>query len=87
MSKILVRKPTPEESQQAQGWPVWACEPSRFPWHYDRQEVCLVLEGQATITCGDEKVVAGPGDWVVFPGGVNCIWQVAKPLKKQYMIG
>ena len=30
-------------------WPIWECEPSKFQWHYDDKEICLVIEGQATI--------------------------------------
>ena len=31
-------------------WPIWSCEPSTFPWTYDEQEICLLLEGDVTVT-------------------------------------
>ena len=34
----------------ARDWPVWACEVSAFPWHYDQRETCLLLEGDVTVT-------------------------------------
>ena len=32
----------------ARDWPIWACEISSFPWHYDQRETCLLLEGDVT---------------------------------------
>lgn len=31
-------------------WGTWGCEPSTFPWTYADDEVCLVLEGDFTVT-------------------------------------
>ena len=31
-------------------WPIWGCEISAFPWTYDEQEICLLLEGDVTVT-------------------------------------
>ena len=42
---IEVRKPTPDEEADIRACPVWEKEPSTFPWHYDEQETCLILEG------------------------------------------
>ena len=45
---IEVRKPTPEEQARMKQCPTWEKEPSEFPWHYDEQETCLILAGEAT---------------------------------------
>jgi hypothetical protein len=31
-------------------WPIWGCEISSFPWTYDEQETCLLLEGDVSVT-------------------------------------
>ena len=29
---------------------IWGCEISSFPWTYDEQETCLLLEGDVSVT-------------------------------------
>ena len=87
MAEILVTKPTEEQIVEAKQWPTWSCGVSTFDWHYDDQETCLVLEGQVTVTAGDQKVSFGPGDWVVFPEGMDCVWDVTAPVRKHYRFG
>jgi len=89
MSQIKVTKPTDAEIQQmgVTGWPIWTCDVSRFDWHYDQKETCYVLEGQVTIEAGDERVSFGPGDMVVFPEGLDCVWDVTQPVRKHYKFG
>ncbi len=89
MSRIKVTKPTPQELERAgvKSWPIWTCQPSKFDWHYDEQETCYVLEGQVTVTAGSEKVSFGPGDMVVFPKGMDCLWEVSSPVRKHYKFG
>ncbi len=38
------------QSLGVMGWPTWGCEVSTFPWTYDAQETCLLLEGDVTVT-------------------------------------
>jgi uncharacterized protein len=84
---IEVRKPTPEEVAKMKSWPTWSKEPSEFPWFYDQQETCLVLEGDVTIEAGDQTVSFGPGDCVVFPKGLKCTWKIKKAITKHYKFG
>lgn len=85
---IEVRKPTPEEQTQMKACPIWEKEASTFPWHYDQQETCLVLEGDVEVTTpGGETVTFGPGDYVVFPEGLDCTWTVKQPIRKHYKFG
>ena len=84
--KILVRKANKGELE-AEGiaqWSTWGKEASTFPWHYDRTETCYILEGRVTVTAGDQKVSFGPGDIVVFPAGLDCVWHIETAIRKHY---
>ncbi|NOZ04588.1 MAG: cupin domain-containing protein [FCB group bacterium] len=68
-------------------WPVWTCDVSEFPWKYDDRESCYVIEGEVEITTDTETVYLRPGDYAVFPAGLQCRWKVIKPVKKHYKLG
>jgi hypothetical protein len=85
--KITVRKPTEAEKQAVAAWPVWAKEVSVFPWRYDEQETCYILEGAVTVEAGADKVSFGAGDWVVFPEGLDCRWDIRQAVRKHYKFG
>jgi uncharacterized cupin superfamily protein len=87
--KIEVRKPTEEEKKLAESWPIWEKEVSEFPWKYDTQETCLILEGEASVSANDgsESATFSAGDWVVFSPGLECTWRVTSPVKKRYKFG
>lgn len=84
--QIEVRKPTNEEIGLAESWPTWNKEVSEFPWSYDTQETCLILNGEAEVTNSNsgDRVRFGAGDWVVFPAGLMCFWRITKPIEKKY---
>ena len=88
---ICVTSNCPESVILALGvreWPVWACETSSFPWHYDQRETCLLLEGDVTVTPEDgEPVRCGAGDLVEFPSGLSFTWQVLQRVRKHYQFG
>jgi hypothetical protein len=51
-------------------WPTWGCGVSTFPWTYDEQETCLLLEGDVTVTPdGGEPVRFGAGTWLCLTPG------------------
>ena len=84
---VVVKKPTEEETATCKGWPIWTCEPNKFDWDYTQSETCLVLEGEVTVSDrpeGGESVSFGPGDLVVFPLGLKCIWDVKGAVRKHY---
>ena len=85
--KIEVRKPTEEEKKEMLQEGVWTSEVKTFPWHYDDKETCLILEGEVTVKTADQEVSFGAGDYVVFPKGLDCTWEVKKPVKKYYKFG
>ena len=66
-------------------WPVWEKEESEFPWEYDMEEVCYILEGRATVTPREgEPVTITPGDLVTFPQGMKCRWSITEAIRKHY---
>jgi len=84
---VVVRKPDDAEKNNCQIWPIWTCDPSEFDWDYTQTETCLVIEGEVTVTdrpAGEDSVSFGPGDLVVFPVNLQCIWKITKPVRKYY---
>ena len=65
-------------------WPVWEKEVSRFPWSYDTEEQCFLLEGEVTIETADGNFTLKPGDFVTFEKGLSCVWDIRVPVKKHY---
>ena len=86
--EITVRKPTDEEKSEAETWPTWEKEPSEFPWEYSDKETCLIIEGKATVTPekGEAKTFQA-GDYVIFPEGMKCTWNIEENITKHYKFG
>lgn len=85
--EIKVQKLTQEELEGmgVLDWPIWTKEVSRFDWHYDSVEECYLLEGEVTVEPKEgEKVNFGKGDFVTFPKGLSCVWEIKKPVRKHY---
>ena len=90
MAEIKVEKPSEETLKKlgVSGWPIWEKEVSKFDWYYDEQETCYLLKGKVTVTAKDGKAVNfGAGDFVVFPKGLSCVWDIKEPVKKHYNFG
>jgi uncharacterized protein len=62
---------------------VWECTAGSFKWHYDKDEVVVVLSGEAFLLRdqGDEQRL-GPGDVGYFPAGTSCTWRIPKSIRK-----
>lgn len=93
MAKIRIEKLTDQQkkalqipdSPQSQGpWSVWECEPSTFDWHYDDVEKAYVYEGQVKVQTAEETVAIKAGDFVTFPKGLDCTWDVQEKVRKVY---
>ena len=85
--KIEVRKSIEKdlEKKGVLSWPVWEKKISRFDWYYDSIEECYLLEGKVVVETEDgDKVEFGKGDFVTFPKGLSCIWDIKEPVKKHY---
>jgi len=85
--KIEIQKLTDGDLENigVASWPIWEKEVSRFDWHYAQTEECYLLEGQVVGETKDgEKVEFGKGDFVTFPQGLSCIWDIKAPVRKHY---
>lgn len=85
--KIEVKKPTEEERRRAKSWPTWEKEPSTFSWEYDQKEACLILEGRSIVKTDEGNVEFGAGDFVTFPKGLKCTWEIKERIRKHYKLG
>lgn len=75
------------EEMGIRGWPIWTKEVSTFDWYYDSREQCLFLEGKVTVKTDQGDVEMGKGDFVTFPEGLKCVWEVKEPVRKHYNFG
>lgn len=86
MSKVIIETLSEEEIQKRgiRSWPVWTKEISRFEWCYDSEEECLILEGEITVETKEGNFSITAGDFVTFKKGLQCAWNVKKPVRKHY---
>ena len=85
----VVREPSREwlDAKGVFDWGTWGCGASTFPWTYAEAESCYLLEGDVTVTPADGRAPAtfGAGDFVTFPAGMSCTWDVRVAVKKHFM--
>lgn len=87
MANIKVEKLNKQDLEKIGvfAWPIWEKEVSKFDWSYDLIEQCFFLEGKATVTSKDGRAVSfGKGDFVTFPKGLACTWDIKSPVRKHY---
>jgi uncharacterized cupin superfamily protein len=84
--EIKIEKLTPEQIKERgiKQWPVWEKEISVFDWYYDSREQCLFLQGKVIVKTEKESVEIKTGDFVTFPQGLSCVWEVIEPVRKHY---
>jgi len=85
--KVRIEKLTQEELKKRGvfSWPIWEKEISCFDWHYDQAEECYFLEGKVILRVKDsEEIEFGKGDFVAFPKGLSCTWDIKAAVKKHY---
>ncbi|MBN2485547.1 MAG: cupin domain-containing protein [Bacteroidales bacterium] len=85
---MKVWTPTEREIENTKAWGNWSKEVSEFPWFYDDQETCFILEGEAEVS--DEKgniIRFKAGDMVQFEEGLECVWKITRAVKKRYIFG
>jgi len=87
MMRIEIEQPDREELAEAGvfSWPVWEHDEDKFDWFYDKTEHCYVVEGSATIVTEFESLTINPGDYVIFPAGLECVWDIHSKISKHYM--
>mmetsp|Transcript_6168 Transcript_6168/g.12691 ORF Transcript_6168/g.12691 Transcript_6168/m.12691 type:complete len:141 (-) Transcript_6168:48-470(-) len=68
-------------------WGTWGCDAGSFPWTYGENESCYLLQGQVTVTPTDGRQPAtfGKGDFVTFPAGMSCQWDVTEAVHKHFL--
>ena len=66
-------------------WPIWECQPSTFNWEYSEEEHCYIIEGDVTVIENGNIAHIKQGDYVIFPKGLKCNWEVHKAIKKYYI--
>jgi uncharacterized protein len=87
MSQIKVEKPSAMTlaALGVKQWPTWSKEVSTFTWQYSSTEIAYILEGEVTVTPSNGVPVSfAAGDLVTFASGLDCVWEVKKPLRKHY---
>ena len=91
MVKVLIKSPCSASviiQYGIKNWPIWECGLSKFSWHYNDKEICLIIEGEAIIKTEEGKIYTiKSGDLVEFPEGLSCEWEVTKKIKKHYRLG
>jgi hypothetical protein len=66
-------------------WGIWEKEVSKFEWHYDQTEECYLIKGFVTLECENgKKYEFGAGDFITFPKGLDCIWDIKEDVKKHF---
>lgn len=81
---IIVRKPTDKEIETLEQCPVWECKPSTFNWYCDSTEENLIIEGEVTVEYDGKSISFTAGDYVIFPKGLSCIWDIKQTVKRHY---
>ena len=56
-------------------------EISSFDWYYDSTEHCQILEGRVIVTTDNGHVEIEAGDFVTFPKGLKCVWDIKENIK------
>ncbi|MHA1671023.1 MAG: cupin domain-containing protein [Promethearchaeota archaeon] len=90
---MSIKKKIPSEGELGElnvtSWAMWEKEKSIFDWSYSDTETCFILDGEVEVTDSEtgEKLEFKKGDLVQFPKGLNCVWNVKKPIRKYYNFG
>ena len=72
------------EKRGIKSWGIWEKEPSEFDWSYTQAEHCYIITGSAEIKTEEGSVEIKEGDYVIFPVGLKCRWNVKDRIKKYY---
>jgi hypothetical protein len=66
-------------------WPIWEKEISRFSYVYEEEELCYFLEGIVVIETEQGSTTIKKGDYITFPKGLSCVWDIKEPVRKHYL--
>lgn len=84
--KIEVERPELDELEEAGvfDWPIWEHDEDKFDWYYDQTELCYIIAGEVTVTTEFESITVQAGDFVTFPKGLECVWDIHSDIRKHY---
>ena len=69
-------------------WPIWHSEPRTFTRQYDKKEICLILQGNATLITKENNIYhVKAGDLVTLPKKLFCTWTINKTISKHFRVG
>jgi len=85
-SDVKIIRPTKEQLStfNVDSWPLWECGVKTFDWEYTSEEAFYVIEGSVKVIVAGEEISFSKGDFVIFPAGCKCIWNISKAVKKRY---
>ncbi len=90
MQEIKIKRNPPQEELEelrVSNWPMWGEKESEFPWHYDQQETCYIVQGEVQVICeGGQIVMIKAGDLVTFPKGMSCTWKITRKVSKHFLL-
>jgi uncharacterized cupin superfamily protein len=66
-------------------WPIWEKEISRFSYVYEEEELCYFLEGIVVVETEQGATTIRKGDYITFPKGLSCVWDIKEPVRKHYL--
>lgn len=72
------------ESKSIESWPIWEKKVSSFPWQYEADEYCLIIEGEIIVIANNKEYLVKADDFVKFPKGLKCHWNITKNIRKYY---
>ncbi len=86
MKKVIIQKLSESELKErgVLKWPIWEKEVSRFSHVYKGDEQCLIIVGHIIIETIERDYTIDAGDFVTFKDGLECVWNIRKPVKKHY---
>jgi uncharacterized protein len=84
--RIEIEQPEQEELEEAgvYSWPVWEHDEDKFEWFYEKTEHCYIIEGTATVVSEFDSITIKPGDYLIFPAGLECVWDIQYKIRKHY---
>jgi uncharacterized cupin superfamily protein len=84
--RIEIEQPDHDELEEAGvfDWPVWEHDEDKFDWYFDKTEHCYIIEGVADIVSEFDTITVKPGDYLIFPAGLECVWDIRSKIRKHY---
>ncbi len=90
MQILFERNPAPGKLEVwgVYDWPLWNKDVSEFEWTYKVDEACYLLDGHIIVTPTEgEPMEFFAGDYITFPAGLTCRWQILEEVNKHYRLG